>query len=539
MKIRKILPGSGNSIWLFVPARGVLFRFDPGHEIIKSYNIPRYINFSFVKDNTGCFWIGSIDSRIHRLVPDSLGFVSIRVEHKAGADLVKRPRITEDDKGIIRLALNKGIWQLLADNSGKYTGIVKSDFTAEESVAKCIFKDSGGNLWIGYADASVIKYSLSDNSLRKYQLPVRRSPGFDYGISLIQEDPNGNIYICCPFYGLFFIENGKGKIKAFLSWDEFTDVREGFCITDFMIDGDEIWIATMESLYRTDLNKTTLKDYSGFDRTGMIYGSIYDRINCDNDGNIWILNSINGPYLFDREHETFTRIRIDEEPHGVYFTDMNFDKYNNLWLVQNNSVIIVDPVTHSTRKIIVSPEKINELSSVRTKSGSMIYQGGDKIYIFPAKVPLNRFVPPVYMTGIYINGIDYHNFYPEDEPVTDLEKIVLSYKENHLKLEFAALNFLNPESNRYRYFMSGIDSDTSAIVQEMSVEYRKIAPGNYTFWFTGSNNDGIWNPSGKTLEISIRPPWYRSGVAYVIWFLMVAVGSHWLYKVEDHEAQKG
>ncbi|HBE42482.1 MAG TPA: hypothetical protein DDW27_15035, partial [Bacteroidales bacterium] len=387
-----------------------------------------------------------------------------------------------------------------------------------------LFEDSGGNLWIGCFDNSIIKYSVNDNYIMKYQLPVKIKFPDVNRINVIQEDSQGNIYICYSSYGLFIVEGGKKTIKPFLSWYELTDVQEGFCIMDFVItERNELWIATMDGLYKTDIIKTGIKDYTGFDGTSFGY-SMYNRISRDLNGNIWILNTTKGPYKFNPENETFSRIMIDEEFYGIYFTDLNFDKYGKLWLTQGNSIIIVDPVTHRTRKIIAFPEPSSAISSLRTKSGSMIYLGDQRVYIFPARVPFNRFVPPVYMTGIYINGIDYHNYYREDEPVADLKKIMLSHKENHLKLEFAALNYLNPENNRYRYFMKGIDTDTSGIVPDMSVEYRKMGPGNYTFWFTGYNNDGIGNTSGKTLEITIRSPWHRSFVAYIIYVLMLVTG---------------
>lgn len=525
LEIRKILPGNDNSLWLFVPNRGVLFHFFTEKEIIKAYNIPRYVDFNFVKDNAGCFWTGSVDSRVHRLVMDSLPFVTIKAEYRAGVSLFRCPRIIEDNQGVIRLALlRQGLWYLLKDDFGTFTGIGKTIDAGEGLEFMSLFEDTGGNLWMGCFDNSIIKYSVYDNYIMKYQLPVKIKFPDGNRINVIQEDSQGNIYICYSSSGLFIVERGNKTIRPFLSWYELTDVQEGFCITDFVItERNELWIATMDGLYKTDINRTGIKDYSGFDGTGYGY-SIYNRISRDLSGDIWILNTTKGPYKFNPEDETFSRIMIDEEFFGIYFTDLNFDKYGNMWLTRNKSVIIVDPLTHLTRKINTFPEPISAISSIRTKSGNMIYLGDQQVYIFPERVPLNRFIPPVWMTGIYINGIEYHDHYPEDDPVADLKKIILGHNQNHLKLEFAALNYLNPENNRYRYFMKGIDPDTSEIVPDMSVEYREMTPGNYTFWVTGSNNDDIWNPSGKTLEITIRPPFYRSAVAYVIWFLMFASG---------------
>ncbi|MGW8316482.1 MAG: hybrid sensor histidine kinase/response regulator transcription factor, partial [Bacteroidales bacterium] len=51
-----------------------------------------------------------------------------------------------------------------------------------------------------------------------------------------------------------------------------------------------------------------------------------------------------------------------------------------------------------------------------------------------------------------------------------------------------------------------------------------------TFWVTGSNNDGVWNTEGTTLEIRIRPPWYRSSLAsgtYAMLALLIIAGIIW------------
>jgi hypothetical protein len=55
------------------------------------------------------------------------------------------------------------------------------------------------------------------------------------------------------------------------------------------------------------------------------------------------------------------------------------------------------------------------------------------------------------------------------------------------------MNFLYPENNSFKYFMTGIDNDTMLMESNHPVEYTSLRPGNYKFWFTGSNNDKIWN----------------------------------------------
>ena len=78
--------------------------------------------------------------------------------------------------------------------------------------------------------------------------------------------------------------------------------------------------------------------------------------------------------------------------------------------------------------------------------------------------------------------------------------------------------------------MEGVDQDTVYVGTKRSAEYRDLRPGKYTFWVSGSNNDGIWNPTGITLDIRIHPPWYSSGVArgsYIMLMVFLVLGYVW------------
>ena len=64
--------------------------------------------------------------------------------------------------------------------------------------------------------------------------------------------------------------------------------------------------------------------------------------------------------------------------------------------------------------------------------------------------------------------------------------------------------------------LSGYDPDWIVAGDHRTATYKNLKPGKYTFMVLGSNNDGIWSSSQKTLQIIVNPPFWQT------WFFRVA-----------------
>ncbi|HMP92742.1 MAG TPA: ATP-binding protein, partial [Phnomibacter sp.] len=89
-------------------------------------------------------------------------------------------------------------------------------------------------------------------------------------------------------------------------------------------------------------------------------------------------------------------------------------------------------------------------------------------------------------------------------------------------IRFAALDFAAPEANQFVYKLEGFDKDWVNAGNEPSAYYGSLSPGNYTFTVKASNNDGVWNEEGRSIQIEVIPPWYRSNLAYLSYVLLLA-----------------
>ena len=72
-------------------------------------------------------------------------------------------------------------------------------------------------------------------------------------------------------------------------------------------------------------------------------------------------------------------------------------------------------------------------------------------------------------------------------------------------------------------------TEWSPVSKKRSATYTNLDPGEYVFRVKSSNNDGLWNQTGKSLRIVITPPlwetrWFQSGLAVVFLALVSPSG---------------
>jgi signal transduction histidine kinase len=118
--------------------------------------------------------------------------------------------------------------------------------------------------------------------------------------------------------------------------------------------------------------------------------------------------------------------------------------------------------------------------------------------------------------------------------------IRFKHGENSLTFAFAALNYTEPENNQYKYRMIGMEEDTTLAGTNHTAEYRNMRPGKYSFWVTGSNNDGLWNRAGTSISFVIRPPWAKSFTAWLVYgfFLLLILYAYTKWRTRQLVIEK-
>jgi signal transduction histidine kinase len=97
-----------------------------------------------------------------------------------------------------------------------------------------------------------------------------------------------------------------------------------------------------------------------------------------------------------------------------------------------------------------------------------------------------------------------------DSALGERRVLRLAPQDYSFTLEFAALNFRDPDKNRYAYRLDGFDSRWMTTGSRPEATYVNLDPGTYTFRVRAANNDGVWNRTGATLRVVVAPAWYQT-----------------------------
>ena len=163
----------------------------------------------------------------------------------------------------------------------------------------------------------------------------------------------------------------------------------------------------------------------------------------------------------------------------------------------------------------------NERSYLKMRDGAMVFGGVNGLTVFhPDSLRLNTHAPQTRIVGFRVNNRTFD--FAGDSNIS------LSRDENLISFDFAALEFTNPAQNQYRYQLVGVDKDWVFLGTKNSVQFVALSPGTYTFKVMGSNNHGVWSEQPAVLRFTIRPPWWASWWAYLLYLGLAAAG-FWRY----------
>jgi signal transduction histidine kinase len=126
--------------------------------------------------------------------------------------------------------------------------------------------------------------------------------------------------------------------------------------------------------------------------------------------------------------------------------------------------------------------------------------------IDPKNLPRNSLAPPVHIENLIVDGKTY----------PPLQALRLPPLGHDLEIDYTGLSLVVPQKVQFRYRLEGRDKDWQDSGTRRQAFYTDLSPGRYQFRVMASNNDGVWNSSGASLQFAIEPALYQT------WWLRTA-----------------
>jgi len=427
----------------------------------------------------------------------------------------------------------------LDKKSGKYKHY-KYDPNDDQSLASnsvyAIMKDSKGNLWIGTWSGGLHRYNYKTDNFTRY-LPDG-TPGAigSENVFSICEDSKENLWIGTVGGGLNRYDYNTGKFDKYIHNPNDPNSLIGRSMSHvYQTSRGDLLISMFNTLEKYNYQSDNFEHIVSHE-VGAAPGSFEGNIQGvfeDSRGNIWI-TSVSGLRLFnplDKTHRTYST--IDGLPDNTIQAILEDDK-GNLWLSTNNGISkFINGIYAPQKPVFQNFSYLDGLPSnnfkrnaaYKSKQGEM-YFGSSKgfVHFHPDSIKLNQQVPEIVFSSFLLLQTSPNansQFKEISKNINDANKLELHYPNTDFTISFAALNYLNPSNNHYKYKLEGYDTEWIESGNENTATYTNLIEGKYTFMVMGANNDGIWNPIPRQLLIEIFPPWWRSTIFKIFTILFI------------------
>ena len=469
----------GLDSWSLATGSFALYRHDEGGANEPSGNIV----FSFAEDRNDGIWIGTYDGGLSRLDRRTELFTHYRAANEdpsRHADERITSLLVDSESSLWVGTFQDGLerYDPETKRSEHYRHDPNDANTLSWNGVTCIFEDSRGDLWIGTHRGGVNKLQRKKGTFIRYT--TENTNLSDNRISAIVEGEDGVLWIATDGGGLNRFDPSDASFSHFRhDSKDATSLASDNVRVLYRDRKSRLWIGTRDGgLNRWDAvtRRAHRGEFRRYTTKDGLPSSVINGILEDDAGLLWISTN-RGISKFDPEREAFKNYGEDDGLQGKEFQ-------------------------HG--------------AAYRAADGEMFFGGPDGFNGFwPDEIKDNQQAPPVALRAF----LKFNESVDLGQPITDVRKIELTHKDYVVAFEFAALDYTEPEKNRYMYQLEGFDEDWIEAGDLRRATYTNLEPREYTFRVKAANSDGVWNDGGLAIQVNVIPPPWRTWWAYMIYGL--------------------
>jgi signal transduction histidine kinase/ligand-binding sensor domain-containing protein/AraC-like DNA-binding protein len=501
------------------------------------------------KDETGIIWVGTYKKGVcyyHKSIikfPLYTHLLSDPLSDERSLSYSDINCFAEDKPGNLWIGTNGGGLIYFDRKKGtfkKYLHNAADPNSLTKNVIVCLYTDHIQKLWIGTYFGGLDCFDGKIFKHYKHNDAIAGSISEDRVCS-ITEDREHHLLVGTLSAGFNKLDSASGIFTRYVYAPVENAIHSNY-VSRLLVDKRQnIWVVTS---YGVDVLMKNTHQFVHYlhnenDPASLVNNNT-NNIMEDTDGLIWI-SSREGISIFNPQNGKFTNItRQKGLPDNTVIDIQQYDR-NNIWVSTANGLsdIYVDRshnnlqfhFTNYGESEGLQGREFTENSSFRTREGELIFGGGNGFNIFkPKNITANKNIPDLVLTDFEVFnrsigvGEKINGKVVLIKSINELKSLSLKYSENVFSIEFAALNYFNPDKVKYQYMMDGFDSRwINADNKVRKATYTNLDPGSYTFKVRATNNE-YWNNRERSIVVVILPPFWKTAWAYLMYAAVVIGG---------------
>ncbi len=466
-----------------------------------------------------------------------------------------------------------------------YISQPNNDNSLAHNLVNTIYEDRRHNIWIGTDGGGVNKFDRQKNQFAvfRHQKGNPKSLAHNH-VGDLCEDPFGNLWVA-TWGGLHLFNRDNHQFTRFLHDPRNINTPCSDHIVDLYVDSRNLmWICTYEGLSVMDLESRAYRHKFAYpDKPGSLSSSWTTCAMEDTAGNVWIgtnsginmckatdidqnrfvfesylhhqydQTNSNGKFICDLFVDSRGRLWA-ASTEGLFWYDAALDTFHvlttkaglpsnaicsilednqhQLWLGTMRGLSRYDPETGEFFNYLQSDglqsNEFTHTCACKSHTGELYFGGVNGFNVFhPQEIGDNPQPPHITITEFLIHNrkVSLGEYQSDSENIpsgSGYPEIKIPPNVRVFSIGFAALDYTNPQKNRYMVKLEGFDTEwVKTSTDRRRATYTNLPAGHYTFHVRASNSDGVWSEESMMLPIRVMPPFWQSNWALFVYISIV------------------
>lgn len=521
----------GNGLFVFDPCTGNMQHFTSGIET-GSLITSNYL-LTIAEDRSGCIWVSS----------EYAGLSQLWVMNKGVKRILPTTNGMNDRSNTVRMLYKTPSGDIMVGTraGGLYT--YNADMTVQKSARKLDFnvyavcQGPDGHQWLGTRDRGLLIGNQT------YSADGSRGALSNDHIFCMLRDSRGRMWIGTFGGGLNLAvpQAGGYTFRKFLT--ENANQKLVRCMIEDR--SGRIWVGTSGGVivFNPDELVRNPKAYHLYtaDNSSLPANEIRF-ITQDSQSRIWL--AVPGAGLAcctvrgnDYSHLEFKTLGTSDGLVDNMVQAVVEDRTGMIWVPTEYGVSVLNPATRMFENYLFSQYM---MGNVYSENAALLLDNGcillgsnyGMVVADPAKVGTRSMQPKVNFTDLMVNGLVMRpgdEGSPLEESLPYVDKITLAHDQSTFTIDFSTFNYSGGDAVKYSCRLEGFNREWSRPSTDTYVSYKNLPSGTYRLHVKACNAGGEWSPEA-VLKIVVRPPFWLSVWAFLLYFIIIAIACSFVFR---------